>query len=708
MEGKMSYNKNKLSGNTLKTFKKFVGILSLSLIILCVFNIHIFAEKILYKKIDYLDVEAKKVIPGGYIGFDTGTGKITYASENAPNDLNTYDLKIEGQDFIALPGFINTHTHLWQHMARGLCPDKSLQGWAKQIYKYAPFFNEIEVEKITKAAAGQALLSGITTVLDYTSINYNKGAIEATIKALKEMYMGGGVVFYNPQVFLPYNYKIEYIDYLKKIGPKLKIWMGPGPLSFFSIPVFYDAVLLAKDFGMKMVEHTMENVEEQRALYERLENYLKFYKEKKGDKTEDYIKLKGILDNGRNPSKVDSMENLYRLANQILMNFSDKLDDEEEKSLKSLLKEINKTISPVPIIEYLLKEKIEMKNYLSVHSVWQTKDDIETYKEYGVPVSHNPESNMYLFSGIAPILEYKKNSIPVTIGTDGAASNDGISFFSAIRSMWNLQKLNYLDDEVTKEIDAWYILQAATINGAKALGLDKNTGSIDKGKEADIILLSKKRLGISPLIEKNINQILTLIVYSASPRDVHTVFSDGKKVVENGEIIIAGNEEENLAKCLSYFANIIIDKHSNGKIWKKEYQAKKGSFYHYESVRKKDRFIVEVKNDTEAEITLKIAAINNWRMGANSKIFNKKTIDRFPNDDTGTSYYDKEIKINAGKVLIIEKKSGENKFKITNDKKEEEWPEKGFSGQFFLVYDEENNPPGKKRNNKIKDTTHSF
>ena len=96
----------------------------------------------------------------------------------------------------------------------------------------------------------------------------------------------------------------------------------------------------------------------------------------------------------------------------------------------------------------------------------------------------------------------------------------------------NLQKLEFLDPEKTAEqIDGWYVLRMATIEGARAIGLGEKTGSIAIGKDADLVLMSKRHLGMSPIIDTDdIQNLVPLIIYSADERAVDTVMATGKVV----------------------------------------------------------------------------------------------------------------------------------------------------------------------------------
>jgi len=210
-----------------------------------------------------------------------------------------------------------------------------------------------------------------------------------------------------------------------------------------------------------------------------------------------------------------------------------------------------------------------LQDFLAIHAVWLEDEDIELAKKYNIAISHNPESNEYLTSGAAPIYEYLHEKIPVTLGIDGAASNDGINMFIAMKAMWDLYKIRLLNVDISKDIDPWDIICASTINGAKALHIDNVTGSIDAGKRADIVLISEEELGMAPFREST---IIPLINNSADSRNVKYVLGGGKLLVSNGQLTTS-NEHE-LANALSGIANTIDKRIISGKTWSDVYTLK--------------------------------------------------------------------------------------------------------------------------------------
>src|SRR5207237_10422247 len=124
---------------------------------------------------------------------------------------------------------------------------------------------------------------------------------------------------------------------------------------------------------------------------------------------------------------------------------------------------------------------------IAAHGVWVNDEDVAILKRRGIGVSHNPESNMKLSSGTAPVAKYLAAGVALGLGTDGAASNNDLDMFEAMRQAAFLAKLATGDPTA---VPAQTALDLATMGGAKALGMDKDIGSLEAGKKADLITVS--------------------------------------------------------------------------------------------------------------------------------------------------------------------------------------------------------------------------
>lgn len=208
---------------------------------------------------------------------------------------------------------------------------------------------------------------------------------------------------------------------------------------------------------------------------------------------------------------------------------------ETQDEIKTIREKYNKT--PVELLEDVGAFSVPL---VLAHGVWVNESDIKLLQRIKGGISHNPVSNAKLGSGIAPIKKYTENNITVGIGTDGDCSTSSLDMFLEMKLTGYFQKATLLDSTA---LDAFEILQMATINGAKLLNMENKTGSIKEGKLADLIIIDGKSLNINP-----INDIYTSLVYSANGNDVLTTIVNGRVIMKDRKFECV-NEEEALEKC---------------------------------------------------------------------------------------------------------------------------------------------------------------
>jgi 5-methylthioadenosine/S-adenosylhomocysteine deaminase len=173
------------------------------------------------------------------------------------------------------------------------------------------------------------------------------------------------------------------------------------------------------------------------------------------------------------------------------------------------------------------------------HAVYSTPGDIVLMTDNHLGVAHNPVSNMKLASGVAPIPEMLQAGVAVGLGTDGAASNNSLNMFKEMNAAALLQKVTRLDPTA---LIAGEAVKAATIGGAKVLGMEARIGSLEQGKRADLILIDPNHPGMVPLYN-----VYSHLVYAASGADVATVIIDGRVVMLNRKLLTV-NEESVMAE----------------------------------------------------------------------------------------------------------------------------------------------------------------
>lgn len=179
-------------------------------------------------------------------------------------------------------------------------------------------------------------------------------------------------------------------------------------------------------------------------------------------------------------------------------------------------------------IEYLGKIGLLTPSTVLAHCIHVSKKEKVLLREKETSVAHCPSANMKLGSGVAPIPDYLERGINVSIGADGAPCNNSLSPFIEMRLAGLIQKPLH-GPEV---MNAKTLFKMATINGAKALHLENETGSIEVGKKADFVLLNLNTPDHSPIIDES--NILSNIVYSSQKEHVKHVIVDGQWLVQNG------------------------------------------------------------------------------------------------------------------------------------------------------------------------------
>lgn len=185
---------------------------------------------------------------------------------------------------------------------------------------------------------------------------------------------------------------------------------------------------------------------------------------------------------------------------------------------------------------------------VAAHSVWVDDADLDIYKKRGVGVAHCPSSNMKLASGVAPLVKMLKLDLAVGLGPDGpAGSNNDFNLFEEMDLAAKLQKVMNMDPQV---VPAGAAFDMATIRGARALGLEKEIGSIEPGKRADLIMVSISAPNAVPLYDP-----VSQFVYALKASDVRDVMVNGKPVVRDAKILTL-NQQQVLQKAEEYRAKV--------------------------------------------------------------------------------------------------------------------------------------------------------
>ncbi|MBN1546736.1 MAG: amidohydrolase [Syntrophaceae bacterium] len=178
---------------------------------------------------------------------------------------------------------------------------------------------------------------------------------------------------------------------------------------------------------------------------------------------------------------------------------------------------------------YLKNLELLDPGFIAFHGVYLDEEDMAIFADHGCKVVHNPESNMKLASGVAPVTAMIKQGIRVGLGTDGCASNNNLDMFQEMNTAAKLGKVALLDPTV---MSAPTVLRMATCHGAEVLGMGDRVGSLKVGMKADLIVIDTYKPHLTPLYHEDSH-----LVYAAGGADVDTVLINGRVVMEGRKLL---------------------------------------------------------------------------------------------------------------------------------------------------------------------------
>ncbi|MDT5121206.1 MAG: 5-methylthioadenosine/S-adenosylhomocysteine deaminase [Acidobacteriota bacterium] len=183
----------------------------------------------------------------------------------------------------------------------------------------------------------------------------------------------------------------------------------------------------------------------------------------------------------------------------------------------------------VPPVDYLARIGLLNDRVIAAHIVHPTAEELTVLKRLGVGVVHNPQSNMKLASGVAPVPQMLQADLNLGLGTDGAASNNDLNMWEEMDTAAKLHKVFTMDPKV---VTAQQAFEMATIRGARALHLEREIGSIEKGKRADLVIVDLDDLNQTPSYN-----IYSDLVYATKADDVRTVIIEGRVVMRDRSLL---------------------------------------------------------------------------------------------------------------------------------------------------------------------------
>lgn len=410
--------------------------------------------------------EEREVLFDGAIAIENDRIVDIGKSEVLESKYNDAKKIIDGYGKVVFPGFINTHNHLFQVLLKGLGDDMALGDWLNNMmFPAAKFLNEEDTYHAAMLGCMEGLRSGVTTMVDYMHTHNRAGLTDGIIKAYKELGIRGVI--------------------------------GRGCI----------------DLGIH--KELIEDVETVEADLRRL--FGKHHNSENGR-----IKL-CVAPSSMWAISEDMGKMLWKIVKEYDSYFTVHISETE------FAREMTKKVHGEIDIKLLEKWGIVGPEVIAVHCVHVNDEDMEMLKNNDIKVSHNVASNMYLASGVAPVPEMLKKGISVSLGVDGAASNNS-------QDIIELMKLTALQHKVKNcdplAISAEKVLEMATIEGAKNLRLEHEIGSLEVGKKADLVIFNPM---LSPKSIPLHNPVSTL-VYSSSMHNIESVVVDGKIIMEDSKI----------------------------------------------------------------------------------------------------------------------------------------------------------------------------
>ncbi len=362
---------------------------------------------------------------------------------------------------VLFPGLINTHVHLFQSLLKGLGTDRVMESWwAHTIGRTACHLDGEHIGAAAQAGMLEAMGSGTTTMLDYMYANPLPGA--------------GDVI----------------LDEARKLGMRMQYGRG------FNVS--------NGDLGVP--ERLLEPLD---------------------DVLEDCLRLRQLAGHDGELTRIWLAPAVnWSLTRPEMLRLRDFSRQETMPLTMHLLetptdREIWTERYGKDLIRDLEEEGLFDGRFLAVHGVLISPEEINRLARKGVGISHNPVSNMYLASGVAPVPEMLETGLTVSLGTDGAASNNTLDMLETMKITALVHKASRRDPTA---MTAGAVLKMATIDGARCLGLDGEIGSLEAGKRADIVIYNPQRT----LTSAPVHDVVSMLVYSASPEGVEDVIIGGR------------------------------------------------------------------------------------------------------------------------------------------------------------------------------------
>jgi 5-methylthioadenosine/S-adenosylhomocysteine deaminase len=393
---------------------------------------------------------------------------------------------VDGRGLLATPGWINGHTHSHEGFHKGRYDNVPLELWMNNVRPLKPLpWTPRRVYLRTLIGAIDALRSGTTTICDDMNASpvLEPALVEAAMQAYEDLGLRAlvGITLFDKPFFRALPFVEESFDpaLLRQLDAT-----QPTPAAEYLAYV--------------------EQMARERHPRQRRVGYLATPSAPQRCTEEFLLQVRDLADRHALPLITHVQETrLQVVTGQVLYGCS--------------------------MVEYLHRIGFLKPGTSLIHGVWLTPDDIGRLADSGASVQHNPQSNLKLGSGIAPIAALLAAGVNVSLGTDGCGSIEHTSMLKSMQSMALLHKLR--GDDYQHWVGADDAFRAATAGGAKALGLQDMIGAIAPGLRADLSLWRTDTIPFTPL-----NDALRQLVFNEGGASLHSVFVDGEPVLAGGRL----------------------------------------------------------------------------------------------------------------------------------------------------------------------------
>jgi|TARA_B100001964_G_scaffold240270_1_gene309641 5-methylthioadenosine/S-adenosylhomocysteine deaminase len=399
---------------------------------------------------------------------------MSVAEGSAPQDIRTQaDEIIDAAGQIVMPGLVNAHVHLQQSLVRGLADDREVWDWVQNVaFPIYGAMNESEVHLATLVGMVENIRSGATATTDNQTVRSKPGNFDAAFRAAKDS------------------------------GIRYKLARGFNE----------------RGVPEQFLETTESIMEDMTRLYERWHNQ----------------------ENGR--LRLDfNPHTLFLVTENTLMRVGEKALEwgigihlhtaETQEEIDMFSQETG-----MRHVEWLADRELLGPQFQLAHAVWLSEREIEQIAASGATTVHNPVCNMFCGSGVSPVPQMLAAGIPVAMGTDGQACNNGQEMLDTFKWVLNMHKLNSGDATI---LSPEQVIRMACCNSAYAFGQPSEIGSLEPGKKADVIIVD---LG-DPRMTMPSLSVPSLLVNFAKSSDVAMTIVDGKILMQDKEILVVDEDQ---------------------------------------------------------------------------------------------------------------------------------------------------------------------